>query len=116
VSCSFTVLAGENNTEILCENGCIIGNYGDLVSTMVPRPPGGIQLKWYLQDEAAWRASELPDIRNHGERLLGLAAPLAEFLHGRRPPIATAEEGREVLRMTLACHDSAREGRRIAFG
>ena len=42
-----------------------------------------------------------------------LPAPLADFLHGRRPPIATAEEGRTSLRMTLACYVSTREGRRV---
>jgi predicted dehydrogenase len=29
------------------------------------------------------------------------------------PPIATTEEGRTALRMTLACHESARQGRRV---
>ena len=45
-----------------------------------------------------------------------LAAPLAEFLNGDRPPIATAEEGRDVLKMTLACYDSAAQGRRVELG
>jgi len=39
--------------------------------------------------------------------------PLAEFLLGERPPIATAEEGRAALRMTLACYVSVREGQRV---
>ncbi len=112
-SCSFAAVAGENTTEIVCENGVIVGNYGDLVSSMIPRPPGGIQLKWYLKDEGRWTVSELPDILSHGERIRGLAAPLAEFLRGRRAPIATAEEGRAVLKMVLACYDSASQGRRM---
>lgn len=115
VSGTFVAVAGENNTEIVCENGVIVGNYGDGVSCGVPRPPGGIQLKWYLKDEGKWTLSELPDISNHGERLSGLAGPIAEFLHGQRPPIATAAEGRDVLKMILACLDSAAQGRRIAI-
>jgi len=114
VSCSFVTLAGENVTEVICEKGVIIQNYGDLPSCSGPRPPGaGPQLKWYLQKNGDWTASDLPEIKNHGERLTGLAAPLAEFLLGQRPPIATAREGRDVLRIVLACYDSATRGERI---
>jgi len=114
VSCCFVTLAGENVTEVICEHGVIIENYGDVPSCNVPRPPGGgAQLKWYLQKTGQWTVSDLPEIKNHGERLTGLAAPLAEFLHGQRPPIATAAEGRDVLRIVLACYDSANQGKRI---
>lgn len=115
VSCTFVALAGENTTEIVCENGVIVSNYGDSPSCNLPWPPGAVQLKWYLRSTGQWTASDLPDIRNHGERIAGLAGPLAEFLHGRRPPIATAEEGRTVLKMVLACYESARQGRRISL-
>ena len=40
VSCTFTALAGENTLEVVAENGVVIGNYGDLPSTSIPRPPG----------------------------------------------------------------------------
>jgi predicted dehydrogenase len=114
VSCSFVALAGENVTEVICEHGVIIGNYGDVPSCNVPRPPGaGAQLKWYFQKTGAWTASELPEIKNHSERIAGLTGPLAEFLQGKRPPIATAREGREVLRIVLACYDSDSQGKRI---
>jgi len=114
VSCCFVALAGENVTEVICEHGVIIENYGDVPSCNVPRPPGGgAQLKWYFQKTGQWTVSDLPEIKNHGERLTGLAAPLAEFLHGQRPPIATAAEGRDVLRIVLACYDSANQGKRI---
>jgi predicted dehydrogenase len=115
VSCSFVAVAGENTTEIVCQNGVIINNYGDLPSCLCPRPPGGIQLKWYLQDSGQWSVSSLPDITQQGERIAGLAGPLAEFLLGRRPAIATAEEGRTVLKILLACYESAREGRRVCL-
>ncbi len=115
VSCTFVAPAGENTAEIVCEKGVIIGNYGDAVSSGVPRPPGGIQLKWYLEDEGGWTVSDLPCMKSQGERIAGLAGPLADFLHGRRPPIATAEEGRDVLRLILACYESAEQGRRVEF-
>ena len=38
VSCSFAAVAGENTLEVVCQNGTIIGNYGDLVSVAPPRP------------------------------------------------------------------------------
>jgi predicted dehydrogenase len=114
VSCTFVALAGENVTEVICEHGVIIGNYGDVPSTNVPRPPGaGPQLKWFLRKTGNWTASDLPEIKSHGERIFGLAGPLAEFLRGTRPAIATAEEGRDVLRLVLACYESAGQGRRV---
>lgn len=115
VSCSFACVAGENVLEIICEHGSIIGNYGDLTSCNIPWPPGGIQLKWYLDSDGCWTISDIPNIKNQGERIAGLAFPLADFLHGKRPPIATVEEGRDVLRMTLACYDSSDDGKRVYF-
>lgn len=114
VSCTFVAVAGENTLEIACENGVIIGNYGDAPSNAV-KPAGAAQLKWYKHGDAAWTVSDLPEITNQGERIAGLAAPIAEFLHGRRPAIATAEEGRDALKLALACYDSAEQGRRIAI-
>ena len=115
VSCTFVAPAGENTAEIICEKGVIIGNYGDAPSSSVPRPPGGIQLKWFLQEEGRWTVSDLPDVTSQGDRIAGLAGPLAEFLRGSRPPIATAQEGRDVLRLILACYESAEQGRRVEF-
>jgi predicted dehydrogenase len=116
VSCTFVAVAGENVTEVYCENGTIVENYGDVPSCNIARPPGGIQLKWFLQKDAKWTVSSTPEIKSHGERLAGLAKPLADFLHGKRPAIATAEEGRDVLRLVLACYDSAGQGKKIEVG
>ena len=113
VSCSFAAVGGENTAEVVCERGAIIGNYGDAASTNIPRPPGGAHLKWYLHEQGRWTISDLPEFTRQGQRIANLAGPLAEFLHGRRPPIATAKEGRDVLRLVLACYDSAEQGRRI---
>jgi predicted dehydrogenase len=116
VVCSFTCAAAENTTEIVCENGSIIQNYGDAPSANVPRPEGAIGLKWYLHGAERWAVSDIASPAGHGERIAGLARPLAEFLHGRREPIAAAREGRDVLRLVLACYDSAAAGRRVALG
>jgi predicted dehydrogenase len=113
VSCSFAAVAGESTTEIICEHGSIIHNYGDGISSGVPAPARGVQLKWFLDGQ--WTVSDLPEITSHSERIAGLAGPLAAVLHGARPPIATAEEGRNALRMILACYTSAGEGRRVSL-
>jgi len=112
VSCSFVAVAGENTLEIVCEHGVIIGNYGDGPSNQA-RPAGAPQLKWWHDSAGRWTISDLPEINGQGERIAGLAEPLAEFLHGKRPPIATAEEGRDVLRLVLACYESVDSGRKV---
>jgi predicted dehydrogenase len=113
VSCSFSCLAAENTTEVIGEKGSIIQNYGDVPSCNVPRPVDAVGLKWYVADKKDWTESDIPTPANHGARIAALAGPLAEFFHGKRPPLATAEEGRTSLRMTLACYLSNQEGRRV---
>ena len=115
VVCSFVCVAGENTTEIVGERGTIIQNFGDGPSVNIPRPPGGIALKWFLLETGDWTVSDIPSPGRQGDRIAGLAGPLAEFLRGERPPIATADEGRDVLRLVLACYDSAEQGGRIAL-
>ncbi len=112
VSCSFTAIAGENTTEIVGDAGVIIQNYGDGPSTSLPRPAGASSLKWCHQGDTTWREEEIG--RPHGQRIRGLAAPLAAFLQGA-PALAGAREGRDVLRMILASLLAAREGRRVSL-
>jgi predicted dehydrogenase len=115
VVCSFTCAAHENTTEVVAERGTIIQNFGDVPSCNVPRNEAACGLKWYETATGDWTLSEVASPKAHGERLAGLAAPLAEFLHGRRPPIATAEEGRTTLRMVLATYVSTHDGRRVSL-
>ncbi len=113
VVCSFTCLAAENTVEIVGEKGSLIQNYGDVPSCNVPRPATACGQKWYTRDQGDWTCSAIPTPAGHGARIAGLAAPLAAFFHGRRPPIATAAEGRTSLRMVLATYVANREGRRV---
>ncbi len=113
VCCSFTNRAGENTTEIVCGRGTIIQNYGDAPSCNAPRPDGACGLKWFDAASGGWIDSGIPSPSNHGARISGLAVPLAEFICGSRPPLATAAEGRDVLRMVLAAYVSSRDGKRI---
>jgi predicted dehydrogenase len=113
VASSFVCLAGENTTEIVGEEGVIIQNYGDGPSCQVPHPPGG--LKWFKRGANDWTVSPIVSPANHAERIRALAPELGAFLHGRRGPICTAQEGRASLRMTLACYESAARGCRITI-
>lgn len=49
----------------------------------------------------------------HGWRIANEYLMLGEFLRGERGPICSVYEGRDSLRMVLACYVSAREGRRV---
>jgi predicted dehydrogenase len=113
VSCSFVCTAHENTTEIVAENGTIIQNHGDGVSSGAVRAPGGHGLKWYLASEGVWQTDDAADQWTQGERISNLARPIAEFLHKTRPPIASAQDGLNVLRMVLACYESSDAGRRV---
>ncbi|MEI6807923.1 MAG: Gfo/Idh/MocA family oxidoreductase [bacterium] len=113
INCSFTCIAGDNTTEITGEKGSLIQNHGDGPGTSVPRLPGSTSLKWFIQGSAGWTVYDGRTLANQGERISGLAKPLADFLNGRRPPIGTVREGRDVLRMILASRESSRLGVRI---
>jgi predicted dehydrogenase len=113
---SFTCLAGENTTEIVGEDGVIIQNFGDGPSAQAPRAPDAVGLKWIFKGAQSWTISSIPTPPSHRNRIEALAPELLRFLRGERPPIATAEEGRTALAMTLACYESATSGRRVAIG
>jgi predicted dehydrogenase len=115
IACSFTCLAGENTTEIVCENGVIIQNFGDAPSANAPRPAGAVGLKWLMKGDKQWQVSEIASPANHGERIASMAPELLDFLQGKRNAICTADEGRASLRMTLACYESAQAGGRVKF-
>jgi predicted dehydrogenase len=113
VTCSFTCVAAENAVEVIAEKGSIVQNYGDVPSCNVPRPADACGQKWYTLDKKDWTCSQIASPAGHGVRIASLSVALSEFFHGRRPAVATAEEGRTSLRMTLATYVSTREGRRV---
>lgn len=111
VVCSFTCMAAENTVEVYCEKGTILLSYGDGPSTSLPHPTNG--LKWYKEGDKDWTYSDIPSPAGHGERIAGQSAALADFLCGRSGPVATAEDGRNALRMILACYVSNEYGQRV---
>jgi predicted dehydrogenase len=115
IVCSFVCVTHENTTEVVAEFGTIIQNFGDGPSSSAPRTEGKGGLKWFIEDTGEWEDGEDHGISGQGDRIAGLAGPLAEFLQGEREPLATATEGRDVLRMILGCYESSESGKRVAL-
>jgi len=114
IVCPFACVTHENTTEVVAEKGTIIQNYGDGPSSGA-RPEGKGGLRWFVEDTGKWEDGPDAGFRRQGERIANLAGPLAEFLKGERGALATAREGRDVLRMILACYESNESGRRVAL-
>jgi len=111
--CSFTCHAAEATTEMYFENGTILQYFGDAPSTNHSRPAGLCGLKWKKHGVDEWIESEIPSPASHGERIGWQAEQFATFLHGKRPPIATAQEGRASLKMVLSTYLSNNRGQRV---
>jgi len=112
ITCGFTTAAAEITTEIYCTGGSIQQYYGDAVSTALPRSEPG--LKWFANGDDGWTDSGIASPGTHRERLVVQAVHFANYLKGETPAVCTAEEGRNSLRLVLACYLSAREGRRVS--
>ena len=113
ISCYFACTASEITTEVYGEKGSILQYYGDATSTGLPRPEGQPGLKWFLTGNDNWISSDIPSPQAHGERIAAQAKAFSEFIHGKRPSICSAREGRDSLRMVLACYVSAQNGERV---
>jgi len=114
ITCPFACTASEITTEVYGAKGSIIQSYGDAVSTGLPRPEGQPGLKYCFAGENTWIDSGIESPAVHRRRLVDQAAPFADFLYDRRDAICTVYEGRNDLRLVLACYVSAREGRRVS--
>lgn len=99
---SSTMLAAESTTEIYGDGGVIIHNYGDAPASSLPRPPGSAALKIFRKGEHDWQQFDFPADTPHANRIRAVARPVVDYLLGKRPPIATAEEGRTCIEMILA--------------
>ncbi len=113
ISCSFTTSASEITTEVYLEKGTIQQYFGDAPSTRLERASGMTGLKWFKEGDAGWTDSGIPSPDTHGQRLVDQAGPLADFLNGGEP-VCTAEEGRDTLKLVLACYLSNELGMRVS--
>ena len=114
ITCSFTTVASEITTEIYCTGGSVQQYYGDATSTSMPRPAGQPGLKWMAVGDKDWTDSGIESPDAHAKRLDAQALYFANYLKGEGPAVCTAEDGRDSLRLVLACYLSAREGRRVS--
>ena len=112
ISLCFTCSAAEITTEAYLSGGSIQQYFGDNPACRLPFGGGARGLKWYKEGDSGWTVSDIPSPKAHSERLKAQAKPFADFLNGGAP-IATAQEGRDCLRLVLMCYLSAREGKRI---
>ena len=114
VSCTFVAPAGENTTEIVCEKGVIIGNYGDAPIAAASRArPAASSSSGTCRRRGAGPSATCRTCRARASASPGWPARWRSSSTASRPPIATAAEGRDVLRLMLACYESAEQGRRI---
>lgn len=112
---SSVVRASENTTEIYGEKGALIHNYGDGPSCNVPRCPDGPTLKVFRHDAGRWDVIDVPQPKDHGDRIRAVPRPWLDSLIHERPPHAGLEDGRVALEMVLGAYKSAKEGRRVVF-
>lgn len=110
---SSVTLAGENTTEIYGDQGVLIQNHGDGVSTAFASP-GSAALRFYRRgDPPGWQDLQLPIPKSHGERIAAVPRPWIDTLKSGAPPTVTAQDGRISTAMCLAAYQSAKEGRRV---
>jgi predicted dehydrogenase len=108
-------LAGENTTEVYGDQGVLIQNHDDLVSTMVPPPQGATALKLYRRDAPGWESIEMPIPESHGERIMAVPRAFLDAFKSDKPPAVTAREGKVSVEMVLGAYQSAKDGKRISF-
>lgn len=113
---SSTTLVGENTTEVYGDEGVIIQNHDDLVSTGPVLPAHPVLLKLYRRSEAerGWQDQGFALPASHGERIAAVGPGFIESLRCGVPR-ASAWDGRQAVAMVLAAYTAAEEGRRVAI-
>ena len=96
-----TTVAGVNTTEIYGSEGTIIQDYGDAVSTSLPRPPGVAPLRMIRQGDSDWEEFHLPIPASQGERIAAVPRPFIDYVRGLSDEHVSAEEGRKSVEMIL---------------
>jgi predicted dehydrogenase len=113
---SSTTWIGENTCEVYGDEGVIIQNHDDAVSTGPALPPHPVHLKIYRRAEAdkGWQDLGIPLPGGHGERIARVARGFLDGLRRGRPT-ATARDGRAAVAMVDAAYRAAATGRRVEF-
>lgn len=113
LSFSAVCSAAEITTEAYFEDGAM-QHYGGDQPAAASNDNTHPVLRWYHNADKKWENADVPTVSAQGERIAGQAKPLAEFLNGKRPPICTAREAHDALRLVLACCQSSVRGSRVS--
>ena len=105
-------LVGENTCEVYGDEGVIIQNGDDLVSTKVPAP-NLVPLKLWRKSTGAWEVFEYEMPSGHAERLKNVPRPFLDNLKSGAPSAVSARDGKVSVAMCVAAYQSSREGRRV---
>lgn len=113
VSFSAVCSAAEITTEAYFEDGAM-QHYGGDQPAAASNDNTHPAVRWYKNEDKKWTDSVLPVPPAQSDRIAGQAKPLAEFLNGKRPPVCTAREAHDALRIVLACCQSSIRGSRVS--
>ncbi len=110
-------VAAENTTEIYGERGTIIQNFGDAVSSSIPRTATDVALKLHIagDGEPHWQDLGMDQHTPHQDRIAAVALRYVDMLMGRRAAWPSGDDGRWAVAMALGAYQSARSGRRVPF-
>jgi len=112
---SSTTVAAINTTEIYGDEGTIVHDHGDAVSTNATVPPHACALRMIRKGETQWTDLQIPIPPQHGERLKNIPRPFIDYVRGLTDQTIGLEEGRAVVEINLSAYRSAAEGRRISL-
>lgn len=118
ISAADTVLGGMEDTfELFMSNGRVKCDmtHSTMMQAYAPAPQvfGDEYIAEKLETKAGWSNPSIDE-----EWLLGYPQEIRDFIEAvaqNRPPMSTADLGREVVRVTYAAYQSAEEGRRITL-
>lgn len=112
---SSVTLAGENTTEVYGDQGVLIQNHDDLVSTGIPTLTPPVALKLYTRANPTWQDLGIAIPATHGERIAAVPRAFVDCILQDTEPDVTAQDGRVSVEMVLGAYQSSREGRRVYF-
>ncbi len=118
ISAADTVLGGmEDTLELFMSNGRVKCDmtHSTMMQAYAPAPQvfGNEYIAEKLETKAGWSNPSIDE-----EWLLGYPQEIRDFIEAvahNRPPLSTADLGREVVKVTYAAYQSAEEGRRIVL-
>ncbi|MBR2412895.1 MAG: Gfo/Idh/MocA family oxidoreductase [Clostridia bacterium] len=113
VSFSAVCSAAEITTEAYFEDGAM-QHYGGDQPAAAANDGTHPAIRWYKNADKKWTDSALQNPEGQHVRIAAQAKPLAEFLNGKRPPLCTAREAHDALRIVLACCQSSVRGSRVS--